>query len=134
MKEFVRFVKFALFSASAGIVQIVSFTLMNEICRWNYWVCYLTALVLSVVWNFTFNRKFTFKSAANVPVAMAKTFGYYVVFTPSSTLFGNFLVQTAGWNEYLVTALNMIVNFVTEFLFQRWFVFRNSVDTARTND
>ena len=130
VKEFWRAVKFTLFSISAGLIEIGSFTLMNELLHWNYWVCYLTALVLSVLWNFTLNRKFTFKSAANVPVAMLKVAAYYAVFTPLSTLLGNYLVETAGWNEYLVTALNMILNFVTEFLYQRFVVFGKTVDTA----
>lgn len=130
MKEFWRAVKFTLFSISAGLIEMGSFALMNEFFHWNYWVCYLTALVLSVLWNFTLNRKFTFKSAANVPVAMLKVAAYYLVFTPLSTLLGNWLVETCGWNEYLVTALNMILNFVTEFLYQRFFVFGKSVDTA----
>ena len=131
MKEFWRAVKFTLFSASAGLIQIGSFTLMNELCRWPYWVCYLTALVLSVLWNFTLNRKFTFKSAANVPVAMLKVAAYYGVFTPLSTLLGNYLVDMLGWNEYLVTLLNMLLNFATEFLYQRFVVFGKSIDTAK---
>lgn len=130
-QEALRAVKFALFSVSAGLIQIGSFTLFNEIFHWSYWVCYLLSLVLSVLWNFTLNRKYTFRSAANVPVAMAKVAAYYAVFTPLSTLLGNWLVGTLGWNEYLVTALNMILNFVTEFLYQRWFVFGKSIDTAK---
>ena len=131
MKEFWRAVKFGLFSISAGLIQIGSFTLFNEVMHWPYWVCYLTALVLSVLWNFTLNRKFTFKSAGNVPVAMLKVAAYYAVFTPLSTLLGNWLVNTAGWNEYLVTGINMVINFVTEFLYQRFFVFGKTVDTAQ---
>ena len=130
MKEFWRMVKFAVFSVSAGAIQIGSFTLMNEVFKWDYWVCYLVALVLSVLWNFTLNRKFTFKSAANVPVAMLKVAAYYAVFTPLSTLLGNHLVEHLGWNEYLVTAMNMVLNFLTEFLYQRFVVFGKSVDTA----
>ena len=130
MKEFWRVVKFALFSASAGLIQIGSFTLMNEALKWPYWVCYLSSLVLSVLWNFTLNRKFTFKSAANVPVAMLKVACYYAVFTPLSTLLEHHLTDNLGWNEYLVTAINMILNFVTEFLYQRFFVFGKSIDTA----
>ena len=130
MKEFWRAVKFTLFSISAGIIEIASFTLMNEVLKWPYRFSYLTALVLSVLWNFTLNRKYTFKSAANVPVAMLKVAAFYVVFTPLSTLLGDFLVTKLGWNEYLVTAINMVLNFVTEFLYQRFFVFGKSVDTA----
>ena len=128
MKEFKRVIKFILFSISAGLIQITSFTLLNEFTKLPYWICYLTALILSVLWNFTLNRKFTFKSASNVKVAMFKVFLYYLVFTPLSTLLGNYLTEI-GWNEYLVTALNMIINFITEFLYQRFFVFGNSLDT-----
>ncbi len=129
-KEIWRMVKFTLFSASAGLIEIGTFTLLNELTNWSYWPCYLIALVLSVLWNFTLNRKFTFRSVANIPVAMAKVALYYAVFTPVSTVLGNYLAEACGWNEYLVTALNMIANFVTEFLYQRYFVYGKSVDTA----
>ena len=128
-KELVRAIKFALFSASAGVIQLGSFTLLNELLHLPYWLSYLTALVLSVLWNFTLNRKFTFKSAANVPRAMLKVAAYYVVFTPLSTLLVKYLTDTCGWNEYLVTILNMLINFSTEFVYQRFFVFVNSLDT-----
>ena len=133
-KEFLRTVKFTLFSISAGIIQILSFTLMNEFLDWPYWPCYLIALILSVIWNFTLNRKFTFKSANNVPVAMMKVLGYYAVFTPLSTIFGNWLAEDLLWNEYLVTILNMIINFVTEYLFDRFVVFGRSIDSAVRKD
>lgn len=128
-RELIRTVKFVLFSASAGIIQILSFALLNELMSWPYWPSYLISLTLSVVWNFTLNRRFTFKSANNVPVAMAQTAGFYLVFTPASTLLGNYLAETLLWNEYLVTAINMVANFVLEYLFQRFVVFRNSIDT-----
>ena len=128
-KELWRVVKFTLFSISAGAIQMGSFTLLNELSGWPYWPCYLISLTLSVLWNFTLNRKFTFRSAANVPVAMLKTLGYYLVFTPLSTLLGHFLVADLMWNEYLVEFLMMLLNFVTEFLFQRFFVFGSSIDT-----
>ncbi|MCQ2411702.1 MAG: GtrA family protein [Sphaerochaetaceae bacterium] len=128
-KELLRTIKFTLFSISAGVIEIVSFTLLNELLNLPYWPCYLIALVLSVLWNFTLNRKYTFQSANNVPVAMLKVFGYYCVFTPVSTLLGNYLAETLLWNEYIVTILNMILNFVTEYLFDRFVVFRDSIDT-----
>lgn len=128
-KEFARAVKFTLFSLSAGVIQIGSFTLMNEVFRWSYWVCYLTALVLSVLWNFTLNRKITFRSANNVPIAMLKVALYYAVFTPLST-YGGAALEGLGWNEYLVLVLSMVVNFVTEFLYDRFIVFGASIDTA----
>lgn len=130
-KEFFRALKFTLFSISAGIIQTVVFTLMNELLQWNYWVCYLTSLVLSVLWNFTLNRKITFQSAANIPIAMLKVAGYYLVFTPLSTWGGDALTAL-GWNEYIVFILSMLTNFVTEYLFQRFFVFGSSIDTAKS--
>ncbi|MBO4462041.1 MAG: GtrA family protein [Lachnospiraceae bacterium] len=128
-KELLRTIKFALFSVSAGVIEAVTFTLLNEFTHFNYWVCYFTAFVLSVLWNFTLNMKFTFQSANNVPIAMLKVAGYYAVFTPTTTLLGNYLVETVGWNEYLVTGLNMALNFTTEYLFDRFVVFRDSLDT-----
>lgn len=130
MKEFLRFVKFALFSASAGLIEIGAFALLNELTEWTYWPCYLIALLMSITWNFTLNRKFTFRSAANVPIAMLKVLGYYAVFTPLTTILGDYLAETLMWNEYLVTGLNMLLNFTTEFLFQRYIVFGKSLDTA----
>ncbi len=127
--EIVRGIKFLLFSVSAGLIEIGTFAVLNEVFHLDYWLSYLTALVLSVIWNFTLNRKFTFKSAANVPVAMLKVLLYYAVFTPLSTLLEHYLTGL-GWNEYLVTAINMVINFVTEFLYQRFFVFGKSIDTA----
>ena len=134
MKEFIRIVKFTLFSISAGLIEMGAFALLNELLHLPYWLSYLAALILSVLWNFTLNRKFTFQSAANVPVAMLKVACYYAVFTPLSTLLEHALAGRLGWNEYLVTAINMILNFVTEFLYQRFFVFGRSIDSAaRTN-
>ena len=131
MKEFVRVLKFTFFSVSAGLIEMGAFALLNELTGLPYWPCYLTALCLSVLWNFTLNRKFTFQSAANVPVAMAKVAAYYAVFTPLSTGLGNYLASTLLWNEYLVTILNMLLNFTTEFLYQRFFVFGKSLDSAK---
>lgn len=127
-KEFIRTAKYTAFALSAGIIQILTFTLLNEIAHLNYWVSYLVALVLSVLWNFTFNRRYTFKSASNIKKAMLLVFAYYLVFTPLSTLLEDFLTGE-GINEYLVTVINMLINFVTEFLYQRFVVFRKSLDT-----
>lgn len=128
-KELMRTIKFTLFSMSAGLIEIGSFALLNELLQWDYWVSYLIALVLSVVWNFTLNRKYTFKSANNVPIAMLKVALFYCVFTPLSTLLEKYLTGL-GWNEYLVTVINMVLNFVTEYIYDRFVVFRNSIDTA----
>lgn len=130
-KELLRVVKFVLLSASAGIIQILSFTLLNELTDWPYYACYLPSLLLSILWNFTLNRKFTFHSTANVPVAMLKVLGYYCIFTPTTTLLGNYLAEGLLWNEYLVTAINMLLNLSTEYLFQRYVVYRNRIDDAK---
>ncbi len=127
-KELLRTIKFTLFSASAGIIEFGSFALLNEVFKLDYWVSYLVALVLSVLWNFTLNRRYTFQSANNVPVAMLKVFAFYCVFTPLSTLLEKYLTGI-GWNEYLVTIINMGLNFVTEFVYDRFYVFKDSIDT-----
>ncbi len=131
-KEIWRTVKFVLFSISAGLIQTVSFTLFEEVLFLEHWISYLLALILSVLWNFTLNRKFTFHSAANVPLAMLKVAGFYLVFTPLSTWWTAVLTgPSVGWNEYLVLAMTMLVNFVTEYLFSRFVVFGNSIDTDK---
>ena len=128
MKEWIRVLKFTFFSVSAGLIEMASFALLNEFTALPYWPCYLIALVLSVLWNFTLNRKFTFHSANNVPVAMAKVAAFYAVFTPLSTWAGNALTGL-GWNDYLVLALSMLSNFILEFLYNKYVVFRGSIDT-----
>lgn len=124
----IQMIKFTLFSISAGIIQVLSFTLFNEVFHWTYWPAYLTSLILSIVWNFTFNRRYTFKSAANVPVAMAKLFGFYAVFTPLSTYLGH-LADGAGVNEYIVLGVTMLSNFVLEFLFSKFIMYRGQENT-----
>ena len=130
-KEFIRTLKFVLFSISAGIIQLVSFTIMDEVLHLTHWISYLVSLILSVLWNFTLNRKFTFKSANNIPIAMTKVACFYIVFTPLSTWWTAVLTEPPVlWNEYLVLAITMLINFVTEYLFDRFVVFRKSIDTA----
>ena len=130
-KEFFRTVKFTLFSISAGVVEVVTDALFNEVFGFPKWLSYLIALVLSVLWNFTLNRKITFCSANNIPIAMLKVAAYYAVFAPLSTWWTKELTESAGWNEYVVLGATMIINFVTEYLYQRFFVFGKSIDTAK---
>ncbi len=127
-KEVFRAIKFALVSASAGIVEIGVFTLLNELTDMKYWPCYLIALVASVVWCFTINRRYTFMSTKNVPRAMAMVFAFYVVFTPASTILGNYLAETLHWNEYLVTGINMALNLSLEYLYDTFVVYRGEMD------
>ena len=123
-------VKFTLFSISAGIIQVGSFALMELFIR-DYWIPYLISLVLSILWNFTLNRKYTFKSAANVPIAMAKVFGFYLVFTPLSTWLGA-LADEAGANDFLILAVTMVANFLLEFLFCKFVVYRGKENTLKS--
>ena len=142
-KNVLQAIKFALFSTSAGIIQVVSFTIMNELIVPNlniqneallkilnaeYGVCYLVALTLSVLWNFTFNRRYTFRSDCNIPVAMAKVAGFYLVFTPVSVILGE-MASGKGVNEYIILGLTMASNFVLEYLFCKFVVYRNQEDT-----
>ncbi|MBQ1988296.1 MAG: GtrA family protein [Clostridia bacterium] len=128
-KQMWQAAKFTLFSISAGIVQIGSFALL-EIFIKTYWIPYLISLVLSILWNFTLNRRYTFKSAANVPVAMAKVFGFYLVFTPLSTYLGN-LAESVGVNDFIILIVTMLANFILEFLFCKFVVYRGKEDTLK---
>lgn len=128
-KQLWQVVKFTLFSISAGVVQIGSFVLI-EIFIQDYWIPYLISLVLSILWNFTLNRRYTFKSAANVPMAMAKVFGFYLIFTPLSTYLGN-LVEAHGVNDFVILAVTMVTNFALEFLFCKFVVYRGQEDTLK---
>ena len=128
-KEAVRMIKFVFFSISAGLIEIVSFELLNMFTGWDYWPKYLIALILSVLWNFTLNRSFTFQSANNVPIAMLKVAAFYAVFTPVSTIGGDALTKKCGWPETLVLIITMACNFVTEYLYDRYVVFGKSLDT-----
>ena len=128
-KQLLQVAKFTLFSISAGLIQIGSFALL-EIFIKTYWIPYLASLLLSIVWNFTLNRKFTFKSAANIPVAMAKVLGFYLVFTPLSTWLGS-LAEAAGVHDFLILIVTMLTNFVLEFLFCKFVVYRGQENTLQ---
>ncbi len=129
-KEWIRAVKFTIFSISAGIIQTVSFAVLYEVLHAVYWISYLVSLVLSVVWNFTLNRNITFKSASNIPVAMLKVAAFYAVFTPLST-WGGAALEGIGWNGFLVFVITILLNFVLEFLYDRFYVFGSSLDTRQ---
>ena len=128
LKEFFRALKFLIISISAGLIQIGSFTLMNEVFKFNYWVAYLVSLLLSIIWNFTINRKVTFKASDNYKISMLLVLAFYAVFTPVSTILGN-LAETNGVNEYLVLAVTMVANFLLEFVYCRYVVYRKTCDT-----
>lgn len=128
-KELLRSLKFLLFSISAGVIQALSFTLCHELLHLSATVSHLIALILSVVWNFTLNRRYTFQSASNIPKAMLLVALFYAVFTPASAWLTAWLTDTMGWNAYLVEGINMVLNFVLEFLYDRFVVFRSSLDT-----
>ena len=121
-------IKFTLFSISAGLIQIVSFELLNILTPLDYWIKYLTALILSILWNYTFNRRYTFHSNANIASSMILVFIFYVFFTPVSTFLGQ-VASNNNINETVVLLVTMIANFILEFLYQRFFVFKNSIDT-----
>ena len=123
-----QMIKFTLFSISAGIIQVGTFAIFNDLLKLNYWVGYLLSLILSIVWNFTLNRRYTFRSAANVPIAMLKVLGFYAVFTPLSTWLGD-MAEKASVHDYLVLAVTMLSNFVLEFLFCKFVVYRRSENT-----
>lgn len=130
-KELIRKIKFTLFSISAGLIEIALFTILEKFTNFSYWLCYLPALVASVLWNFTLNREYTFKSAVNVPKAIFLVFLFYLVFTPVSTIIGNYLAEDLGWNDFIVTGINMLANFVLEYLYDMYVVFRGNIDNKK---
>jgi putative flippase GtrA len=126
--NWIQFLKFTAFSISAGLIQIASYTLFSKVFLFSYAWSYFPALTLSVLWNFTINRRFTFKSANNIPVAMTKVFIYYLIFTPITTWGGDAIVNV-GVPDFIVLGVTMILNFVTEFLYTRTFVYKNQMNT-----
>ena len=131
-KEFIRTIKYTVFSVSAGAIQIVSFSLFNEVFELIPWQAHLISLVLSVLWNFTLNRQFTFHAANNIPIAMLKVAVFYLIFTPLSTWWTAVLAEPNGFiNEYIVEIGTMMINFVLEYLYMRFFVFGGHIDTAK---
>ena len=128
-KERLRAIKFVLFSISAGIIEALSHTLCLELFGLEAWIAQIVSVTLSVLWNFTLNRRFTFQSANNVPIAMLKVAVFYVVFIPLTSWLTEVWTQDWGYNEYIIKAITMIANLVLEFFYQKYFVFRNSIDT-----
>ena len=133
-QSLIQALKFLLFSISAGVIQIIADTIMLEVFHFKPWLAHLIALILSVIWNFTFNRKFTFHSAKNVPIAMLKVALFYLVFTPLSTLWTKYFTETLFVNEYIVLAVTMVINFVTEFFYQKYFVFNDKKGDDTKNE
>ena len=129
-KNLIQILKFTLFSISAGVIQTVTFALLYDVIHLFYWLSYLVSLVLSVLWNFTFNKKFTFKSAANVPIAMAKVFLFYLVFTPLSLWLGEF-AENSGVDGNIVFVLTLLANFILEFLYCKFVVYKNQENTLK---
>jgi len=134
-QEVWKFFQFLFFSLSAGVIEVLLCNLLDGVVHLPYWLAYLVALIASVLWNFTVNRKFTFKSVSNVPIAMLKVVAYYLVFAPLSTWWSKALselqpgINDALWKNIILVG-TMVVNFVTEFCVYRFWVFRTSINTS----
>lgn len=128
-QQFLQILKFTCFSISAGVIQLVSDGILCDWTHWlPWWPAYLISVILSVIWNFTFNRKFTFKAANNVPLAMGLVLLYYCAFIPVSVFGGDAIAARLPENlGLLVTFMMMLVNFVTEFLWDKFVVFNSKV-------
>jgi len=156
-----QFFKFLLCAASAGIIQFVTFTILQTIFKktgtdqtlgtmWFFQDGYLKttfiattcALVLSILWNFTLNRKFTFKAANNLPLAMVLAFCFYIPFYPFQTWYVGTIEQelfkytttNAIWPGLIAEGTVMIINFVLEFLWQKFVVFRKPKRKSKKED
>lgn len=147
-KGVMQFIKYALCAASAGIIQIVLFSILQAVIPSNgktihfivedmdlvTFIATTVALCASILWNFTFNRKFTFKDAGNVPRAMILAFLFYVPFYPFQTWYvhtiKSLLVEAIGTDGAGIIAEGsvMIINFALEFMWQKFVVFRKPKD------
>ncbi len=125
---FKQAVKFTLLSISAGGIEALSFVALDALTPLPYEVKHVISIVLSVLWNFTLNRRYTFKSANNVPIAMLKVGLFYAMFIPLTAWLGR-LAAGAGVNEYIIKGSTMLLNFVGEFLWWKLIVFRGSENT-----
>ena len=132
-ESIIQAIKFTIISFSAGLIQAGSFAILDSVIKVGWTASYLISLILSVIWNFTINRKVTFKSSNNVPIAMLKVAAFYLVFTPATTFLGNYLTGTLGWHDYLATGINMVLNLTLEFFYDKYFVFRGSINSAVKN-
>ena len=61
---------------------------------------------------------------------MAKVFGFYLVFTPVSTYLGN-MAEAWGANDFVILIITMLSNFILEFLFCKFVVYRGKEDTLK---
>lgn len=143
-KGVLQFIKYALCAASAGIIQLALFSILQAVIPQSgktirfivedmdlvTFISTTVALCASILWNFTFNRKFTFKDAGNVPKAMLLAFLFYVPFYPFQTwyvhtikslLLGPLSTQASG---IIAEGSVMVINFVLEFMWQKFVVFR----------
>src|SRR5690554_2094753 len=121
-KTIVQAIKFTLFSISAGIIQVVSFVILNEllpIITGDYGVNYVVSLLLSIIWNFTFNRKYTFQASNDLKKSMLLVLLFYVVFTPTTAILGA-KIEAGGTSEYIVLGVTMVLNFILEFLYTKF--------------
>lgn len=130
-QQFLQLLKFTVFMASAGAIQLLSTTTLHQWTGWladYYWVAYVIGLTLSVIWSFTFNRKFTFKAANNVPLAMVLVIIYNCLIVIPLAWGGDELVKLWG-NDLgiVVTIITMLINFVTEFFWDKFIVFNKRV-------
>lgn len=151
-KEMLRTLKYVLVAASAGLIQFGSTAILSLIWPVEKFtngpvLFYLIGLVLSVIWNLTINRKYTFKSANNMGIAILWTVGFYIIFTPASLLLQGWLTNGVmiegstlvlahylGWHTLIGTIINMVLNLGLEYPFQRFIVFRNSIDQTEKKE
>ncbi len=133
-KNVKQFILFTLLSISAGVIDYLSGLLFNYVFHWSSVVSQYLSVALSVIWNFTFNRKFTFKSASNITVAMLKVLAFYVVFIPLSGLLTKWLCDDLNVEFALVKIITLVINFVGEFFYWKYFVFRDALKTKKSNE
>lgn len=157
-KKAKRFLKYAIIAISGGLIQLTAYIILSDAIKldkhvsfdaiyqkqpWlteifydpdtgkTYGLSYFIAVSLSVIWNFTFNRKYTFKSASNVPKAMLLFVLYYAFSIPFNCwaiVQLNKLVVFPLSDKVILICI-MLANGLPAFFYQRYVVFGRSLDT-----
>ncbi|MDO5025763.1 MAG: GtrA family protein [Trueperella sp.] len=115
-------VKFTLLSGTAAVVEAGSYALFLALDLMPVSWAQAISVALSVLWNFTLNRKFTFKSTGNVPFAMLLVSLFYVAYIPISSVLAG-LMDDAGMHPAVIKIIWLLINFVGEFIWWKYVVF-----------
>lgn len=131
-RYFTNFYSFLYFSLGAGVIKLVSFLLLSLIDSGHGAVLVLAeivSVVLSGLFNFTWNRKFTFRSTNNIVPGMFLYGLYSLIATPAVASFIVDLTRR-GWADWLAKAMKMALHFILDSLYCKFVIFRQVKERA----